>query len=80
MQISDLARKGGERDAAIKALSRVVESFPSDANASVAAFLLGKMYEHAGQLGLAQTYFDKSRSLQPEGALAEGLVKEVAGG
>jgi hypothetical protein len=78
MQISDLARKGGERGAAIAALSRVVESFPSDANASVAAFLLGKMYEQAGQTALAQTYFDKSRSLQPEGALAEdALCKKI---
>lgn len=78
MQISDLARKGGERGAALTALSRVVDSFPGDPNAQVAAFLLGKMYEEAGQRALAQTYFDKSRSLSPEGALAEdALCKKI---
>jgi len=78
MQISDLARKGGERGSALKALSRVVDSFPSDPNAQVAAYLLGKMYEEAGQAGLARTYFDKSQSLSPDGALAEdALCKKI---
>jgi TolA-binding protein len=78
MQITDVARTGGERSAAISALTRVVDSFPSDPNAQVAAYLLGKMYQEAGQTQLAQTYFDKSRSLSPEGALAEGaLCKKI---
>jgi hypothetical protein len=78
MQITDVARTGGERSAALSALTRVVDSFPSDPNAQVAAYLLGKMYQEAGQTQLAQTYFDKSRSLSPEGALAEGaLCKKI---
>jgi hypothetical protein len=78
MQLSDLARQGGERGAAITALTRVVDSFPGDPNAQVAAYTLGNMYEAAGQMGLAQTYFDKSRSLSPEGALAEdALCKKI---
>jgi TolA-binding protein len=78
MQISDLARKSGERSVAVQALTRVVDGFASDPNAQVAAYLLGNMYQEAGQTQLAQTYFDKSRSLSPEGALAEGaLCKKI---
>jgi TolA-binding protein len=78
MLLSELARKSGERGAAISALTRVVDGFPSDPNAQVAAYTLGNMYQEAGQTQLAQTYFDKSRSLSPEGALAEGaLCKKI---
>lgn len=78
MTISDLARKGGEQGAAINALTRVVDGFPSDPNAQVAAFVLGQMYEKAGQTKLAQTFYDKARSLSPEGALAEdALCKKI---
>ncbi len=78
MTISDIARKGGQQAAAISALTRVVDSFPSDPNAQVAAFVLGQMYEKAGQTALAQTFYDKARSLSPEGALAEdALCKKI---
>lgn len=78
MAISDVARKSGEQLAAIAALTRVVDSFPSDPNAQVAAFVLGQMYEKAGQPDKAQAFYDKARSLSPEGALAEdALCKKI---
>lgn len=79
MDLSDLARlKGGDRGAAIEALKRVVETFPGDPNAAVAARTLGNMYDEAGQTELAQKYLDKYRALAPEGALAEdALCKKI---
>lgn len=79
MAISDVARhKGGDPSAAVDALTRVVQDFPSDPNAQVAAWTLGKMYEKMGQPVLAQTYFEKYRSLSPNGVLAEdALCKQI---
>lgn len=79
MAISDVARlKGGDPSAAVDALTRVVQDFPSDPNAQVAAWTLGKMYEKMGQPVLAQTYFEKYRSLSPDGVLAEdALCKQI---
>jgi hypothetical protein len=79
MVLSDLARsKGGDPSLALSAFTRVVDGFPDDPNAQVAAYKLGTMYEKAGQPKLAQMYFEKSRSLKPEGALAEdALCKQV---
>lgn len=72
MDLSDLQRgKGGDPAAAIRALTRVVESFPSDANAQVAAYTLGNMYDRLGQQALAAKFFERVRMLSPEGELAE---------
>lgn len=79
MVLSDLARsKGGDPSLAQSALTRVVDGFPDDPNASIAAYTLGRLYDKAGQPQLAQTYYEKSLRLKPEGALAEdALCKQV---
>lgn len=79
MVLTDLLRsKGGDAGLAQSALARVVDDFPEDPNAQVAAYTLGTLYEKAGQPKLAQVYFEKSRSLRPEGALAEdALCKQI---
>ncbi|MCC6551817.1 MAG: FecR domain-containing protein [Polyangiaceae bacterium] len=72
MDLSDLLRgKGGDQGAAIQALRRVVDAFPTDANAQIAAYTLGNMYERSGEQALAAEYFERARSLSPEGNLAE---------
>jgi hypothetical protein len=75
MDMSDLLRrKEADRDdraAATRALTRVVEHFPKDANAQIAAYTLGKMYESMGDQALAAKYFEQARTLSPEGNLAE---------
>jgi hypothetical protein len=78
MAISDLARSAREPDLARSALTRVVESFPNDQRAHIAAFTLGGLYERAGQTKLAQMYFQKAQSLQPESVLAQdALCKQI---
>ncbi|WP_438025968.1 FecR domain-containing protein [Sorangium sp. So ce233] len=72
MDLSDLLRtKGGDRAAAMRAFARVVEGFPADANAPIAAYKLGDMYASMGDAALAARYFAQARSLSPEGNLAE---------
>lgn len=78
MDLSDLLRDksgdhstGDDRGAAMRALTRVVESFPSDANAQIAAYTLGNMYASMGEQALAAKYYEQARTLSPEGNLAE---------
>ncbi|MDI1450603.1 FecR domain-containing protein [Polyangium sp. 6x1] len=75
--IGDIARaKGGDPSAALLALTRVVEHFPNDPYAEIAAFTLGGMYEKMGQADQAQKYFERARSLK--GVLAEdALCKQI---
>jgi hypothetical protein len=75
--ISDIARaKGGEPASALKALTQLVERFPSDPYAEIAAYTLGGMYEKLGQADQAQKYFERARSLK--GVLAEdALCKQI---
>ncbi len=75
--ISDIARsKGGDPSAALLALTRLVERFPSDPYAEIAAYTLGGMYEKTGQADQAQKYFERARSLK--GVLAEdALCKQI---
>jgi len=76
--ISDIARAkvGGDPAAALKALTQLVERFPSDPYAEIAAFTLGGMYEKMGQADQAQKYFQRARSLK--GVLAEdALCKQI---
>jgi TolA-binding protein len=59
MAISDAARsKGGDPRAAISALKSLVERFPADPNAPIAAYYLSKMYNAKGQPDLAKRYQD----------------------
>ncbi|MGK4008858.1 FecR domain-containing protein [Sorangium sp. So ce1036] len=78
MDLSDLLRDksgdhstGDDRGAAMRALTRVVEGFPSDANAQIAAYTLGNMYASMGDQALAAKYYEQARTLSPEGNLAE---------
>ncbi|MDI3290178.1 tetratricopeptide repeat protein [Polyangium sp. 15x6] len=75
--IGDVARaKGGDPSAALLALQRVVEHFPNDPYAEIAAYTLGGMYEKMGQADQAQKYFERARSLK--GVLAEdALCKQM---
>ena len=75
--ISDIARaKGGDPAAALNALTQLVERFPSDPYAEIAAYTLGGMYEKMGQSDQAQKYFERARSLK--GVLAEdALCKQI---
>src|SRR5262249_7119191 len=71
MCISDAAQTGGEQGAAIQALTRVTDKFPADNNAPIAAFQLARIYQAAKNTELAEKYLALSRSLSPDGALAE---------
>ncbi|WP_437334788.1 tetratricopeptide repeat protein [Sorangium sp. So ce394] len=72
MDLSDLLRaKGGDLSAAMRAFARVVESFPTDAYAPIAAYKLGDLYASMGDQAQAAKYLDQARSLSPEGNLAE---------
>lgn len=75
--ISDIARaKGGDPSAALKALTELVDRFPSDPYAEIASYTLGGMYEKLGQADKAQKYFERARSLK--GVLAEdALCKQL---
>jgi len=75
--ISDIARaKGGDPAAALSALTQLVDRFPSDPYAEIAAYTLGGMYEKMGQADQAQKYFERARSLK--GVLAEdALCKQI---
>jgi TolA-binding protein len=78
MAMADIARSAQESSHAIAALRRVVERFPWDPNAPIAALTLGNMLERAGdRAGAAQAY-QVARSLSPGGEFAEdALAHEV---
>ncbi|MFO0759075.1 MAG: tetratricopeptide repeat protein [Byssovorax sp.] len=84
MAIRDIALKGGEQGAANSAYERVVESFPGDQNAPLAAYQLGASYQRAGQTDRARKYFEQYLALSPSGAFAEGalcsLISIASGG
>ena len=64
MDISDVLRvRGGDRSAALRALARVVDRFPGDANAPIAAYTIGKMLAERGDHDQAAHHFDRARSL-----------------
>jgi hypothetical protein len=76
MEIHDVAQSGGDPAAAMRALSRIVDAFPGDAYAQLAAFKLGNAYKTMGQSDKAQAYFERARRFQ--GALAEdALCKQM---
>ncbi|EYF02296.1 hypothetical protein CAP_7225 [Chondromyces apiculatus DSM 436] len=72
MELNDLLRgRGGDQAAAIRALSRVVDAFPGDPNAEIAAFTLGNLYARAGDQAKAAKYYERAGNLSPGGNLAE---------
>jgi hypothetical protein len=83
MAISDLARsKGGDGAAAITALRRVADDFPSSVYGSTAAYQLGKHYDAAGLPDLAKKYRDQAaqKGVLSEDALCAQMLAEHRAG
>ena len=74
MAMVDLARFSHENALAIAALRRVVERFPDDPNAPIAAMTLGNMLERAGDTQGAAEAFQAYRALSPKGDFAEDTL------
>ncbi len=78
MAMVDLARFSHENALAIEALRRVVDRYPTDPNAPIAALMLGNMLEHAGDTQGAAEAFQAYRALSPEGDFAEdALARQI---
>jgi len=78
MALVDLARFSRENALAIAALRRVVDRYPSDPNAPIAALTLGNMLERAGDTQGAAEAFQSYRALSPEGDFAEdALARQI---
>jgi tetratricopeptide (TPR) repeat protein len=78
MAMVDLARFSREKALAIAALRRVVDRYPADPNAPIAALTLGNMLEHAGDTKGAAEAFQAYRALSPEGDFAEdALARQI---
>jgi hypothetical protein len=78
MLLSDVASATGQRQRSISALRRVVQDFPADPVAPLAAWSLGKQLEKVGdKLGALKAFADY-RALSPEGDFAEdALVRQI---
>jgi tetratricopeptide (TPR) repeat protein len=73
MAISTIARgKDGDPGAAIAALKSVVDRFPEEVNAQMAAMSLARMYQAAGKSDLATAYLERANKLN--GPLAEDAL------
>jgi transmembrane sensor len=78
MYLADAARAGSEPARAIKPLQQVVENYPTDPVAPVAAFTLGRVMLSLNEPRKAAEAFAKARQLDPAGALAEdALAREI---
>lgn len=83
MAISSLARKGGDPGAGMSALRTVVDRFPDDANAQVAAYSLAGMLQAAGKADEARNYLDRAKNLNgpfAERALCRRIKDESSAG
>lgn len=78
MTLQEVARATGERAIALRALRRVVEKFPGDPNAPVAAYTLATQLQRSGDRTGAAEAFGAYRRLSPKGEFAEdALVREL---
>lgn len=79
LQAADVARLSGHPRQAIAPLERVLRNHPRDPRAPLAAFTLGRVeLEELGDPRGAAAAFARSRSLAPNGPLAEdALAREV---
>ncbi len=78
MSLVDVARATGQRGRAVAALRRVVEQFPGDPNAPLAAWTLANLLERSGDKAGAQKAFAAYRALSPKGDFAEdALARQV---
>jgi transmembrane sensor len=76
---ADAARLSGHTRAAVDHLTRLVERYPHDARAQLAAFTLGRLalYE-LSQPRLAARHFARAHALAPAGELAaDALAREA---
>jgi len=78
MILHDIARATGDRAQALRALQRVVQRFPDDPNAPIAAWSLGNLLEASGNRAGAAEAYSRYRSLSPQGDFAEdALARQV---
>jgi transmembrane sensor len=73
---ADVARKSGHPAEAARYLSQIVERYPSDPRASVAAFTLGRVYSGLGRPADAARAFGRAQALG--GALASDALAHEA--
>jgi hypothetical protein len=69
---------GSDAAAAMRALTRIVEAFPNDELASIAAYKLGTAYKNSGQPDQARVYFERVAGPLAEDAMCQRL--RLAGG
>lgn len=74
MTLADVARAAGQQGRAIQALRRVIQLYPDDPNAPVAAMMLGNLLQRAGDLVGAGEAYALNRSLSPQGDFAEDAL------
>ena len=79
MTLYDVARMAKQHASAIAALRAVVQRFPKDGRAPIAAYTLGMALEKAGdRAGAAQAFADY-RALSPKGDFAEdALARQIS--
>ncbi|MBN2192360.1 MAG: tetratricopeptide repeat protein [Polyangiaceae bacterium] len=74
MAMADIARSTHENTLAIAALRRVIDRYPHDPNAPLAAFTLGNLLERAGDPKGAAAAFSAYQALSPDGDFAEDVL------
>jgi len=72
MEIHDALRSAADLAGAMRALERILASFPNSEYAQIAAWQLGAAYQRAGNAAKANEYFERARSFK--GALAEDAL------
>lgn len=78
MAMVDIARFSHENALAIAALRRIVDRFPGDPNAPLAALTLGNLLDRAGDAKGAAAAFSAYRALSPDGDFAEdALARQI---
>ena len=74
MELADVARFVGRQGRAIQALRAVTERFEGDANAPLAAMILGNLLSRAGDVQGAAEAYALNRRLSPGGDFAEDAL------
>lgn len=78
LELADVAQLSGHAGEAVTPLSRIVSQHPSDPNAPLAAFTLGRLQlDQLGQPAAAATSFSKALSLGLSGGLAEDALSRL---
>lgn len=78
MLLSDIARATGQHQRGVAALRRLLDEFPADPIAPLAAWSLGNLLEKLGDVEGARAAFSLYRALSPAGEFAEdALVRQL---